>query len=303
MAVMNRAQFRKQLQEGLNAVFGLEYKSYPEEWRDFLDLENSHKAYEEDVLMVGLGAAQVKAEGAGVAYDSGSEAWVSRYQHETIALAFSITEEAIEDGLYGKLGAKYAKALARSMQHTKEVKSANILNNAFNSSFAGGDGKSLCATDHPLQGGGTFSNTFTTPADLSEASLEDALIQISKFTDDRGIPIASLAMKLVIPPDLCFVAERLTKSTLRPGTADNDINASRSKGMLPQGYCQVHRLTDPDAWFIKTDCPDGLKMMQRKNLQRGMEGDFETGNMRYKARERYSVGFTDPRAIFGSSGA
>jgi hypothetical protein len=303
MSIMSRSQFRKQLQEGLNAIFGLEYKRYPEEWREIFDVYKSTKAFEEDVLMTGMGAAQVKAEGAGVAYDTGSEAWVARYMHETIALAFAITEEALEDNLYGDIGAKYARALARSMQHTKEVKGANVLNNGFSSSYPGGDAKALFATDHPLQGGGTLSNTFTVAADLSEASLEDAIIQISNWTDDRGIPIAAQALKLIIPPALSFVAERLLASSLRPGTADNDVNALKSKGMLPQGYSVNHRLTDVDAWFLKTDVPDGLKFFQRKSLQRGMEGDFETGNSRYKARERYAMGWTDFRAAFGSSGS
>jgi hypothetical protein len=303
MSIMNRASFRKQLQEGLNAIFGLEYKRYPEEWRQIFDVYRSTKSYEEDVLMTGLGAAQVKAEGAGVAYDSGSESWTARYLMETIALAFALTEEAMEDNLYGDIGARYARALARSMHHTKEVKGANVLNNGFTAGFTGGDGKVLFATDHPLQGGGTLSNTFTVAADLAEASLEDALIQISNWTDDRGIPIAAQALKLIIPSALCFVSERLLATSLRPGTADNDVNAIKSKGMLPQGYAVNHRLTDPDAWFLKTDVPDGLKYFQRKALQRGMEGDFETGNMRYKARERYVMGWTDPRAAFGSPGS
>jgi hypothetical protein len=303
MSLMNRSSFRKQLQEGLNAVFGLEFKRYPEEWRSIFDVYKSTKAFEEDVLMTGLGAAQVKAEGAGVAYDTGSEAWIARYMHETIALAFAITEEALEDNLYGDIGSKYARALARSMQHTKEVKGANVLNNGFSSSFTYGDGKALFATDHPLTGGGTLSNTFTVAADLAEASLEDAIIQIAGWTDDRGIPIAAQALKLLIPPTLHFVAERLLATTQRPGTADNDVNALKSTGMLPQGYATVHRLTDIDAWFLKTDVPDGLKMFQRKALQRGMEGDFESGSTRYKARERYSFGATDPRCAFGTAGA
>jgi phage major head subunit gpT-like protein len=303
MALINRSSFRKQLQEGLNAIFGLEYKRYPQEWREIFDVYKSSKAYEEDVLMTGLGAAQVKAEGAGVAYDTGAEAWVARYMHETIALAFAITEEAVEDNLYGDIGARYARALARSMQHTKEVKGANVLNNGFSSSYPGGDGKALFATDHPLQGGGTLSNTFAVAADLAEASLEDAMIQIAGWTDDRGIPIAAQALKLIIPPALHFVAERLLATNQRPGTGDNDVNALKSTGMLPQGYTVNHRLTDTDAWFLKTDVPDGLKFFQRKALQRGMEGDFETGNSRYKARERYTMGWTDPRAAFGTAGA
>jgi hypothetical protein len=303
MAIMNRARFRKELQEGLNTVFGLEYKRYEQEWTPIFDTENSNKAYEEDVLLAGLAGAPVKPEGAPVAYDQGGEAYVSRYVHETIALAFAITEEAEEDNLYGSIGQKYAKALARSMQHTKEVKGASILNNGFNASFPGGDGVALFSTLHPLFGGGTQSNTFATQADLSETSLEEALIAISKFVDERALPIAVRATKLIVPPDLMFVAERLLMSPYRPGTADNDVNAMKTMGMLPGGTFKNHRLTDASAWFIKTDCQDGLKHMVRKNIQRGIEGDFETGNMRYKARERYSFGWSDYRGVFGSSGA
>lgn len=304
MAIMNRSQFKKQLQLGLNTVFGQEYKRYPEEWKQIFDIETSRKAYEEDVLMTGLGAAQVKREGAGVAYDAGSEAWVARYYHETIALAFAITEEAVEDGLYGDLGAKFARALARSMQHTKEIKGANILNWAFDATnHPVGDGVALCSTAHPLQGGGTLANTPTVQADLAESSLEDALVAIGLFVDDRGIPIAATAKKLIVPPQLEFVAERLTQSQLRPGTADNDVNAILNKGMIPEGYTVNHRLTDTNAWFLKTDVQDGLKHFIRKPLQRGMEGDFETGNSRFKARERYSFGVTDYRAVYGSSGS
>ena len=299
---MNRSKFRKQLQEGLNTVFGLEYRRYPEQWRAIFDVERSRKAYEEDVLLFGFDGAPVKAEGAGVSYDEGGEAWVSRYHHETIALAFQITEEAEEDGLYGSLGSKYSRALARSLQHTKEVKGANILNNGFSSSFPGGDGKELFATDHPLAGGGTFQNELTTPADLSETALEDALIDISNFIDDRGIPIMVQARKLIHPPQLMFDACRILQSPGRPGTADNDINAMRYEGMIPEGHTTNQRLTDPDAWFLKTDCPDGLKHMSRLSVRRGVEGDFESGNMRYKARERYSFGWTDPRGAYGSAG-
>jgi len=299
---MNRSNFRKQLQEGLNTVFGMAYKSYPEEWRQIFEVENSSKAYEEDVLMAGLGAAPVKAEGGGVSYDEGAESYVSRYNHETIALAFSITEEAVEDGLYGNLGSKYAKALARSMQHTKEVKGANILNNAFSGS-TGGDGVVLCSTAHPLWAGGTLANTFTTQADLSEASLEEALITIHDWTDERGIPVAVDAKRLIIPTDLQFIAERILRSPYRSGTGDNDINAMKNMGFFSGGVAVNHRLTDADAWFIVTDCPDGLKHMQRVKLKRGMEGDFESGNMRYKTRERYSFGWSDWRGVFGSSGA
>ncbi len=302
MTVMNRAAFRKQLQRGLNTVFGLEYRRYPEQWRDVFDVDSSDKAYEEDVLQAGLGAAAVKAEGAPVAYDAGGESWVSRYVHETIALAFAITEEAVEDGLYGHLGNKYSKALARSMQHTKEVKGANILNYAATAGYTGGDGKVLLATDHPLYNGSSTSNRPTVMADLSEATLEDALIAISNFTDDRGIPIASTATKLIVPPALKFVAQRLLFSDFRPDSANNDINALKNMGMLPGGFCVNQRMTDPSAWFIKTDIPDGLKHLKRVSIQRGVEGDFETGNMRYKARERYSFGWTDWRGVYGSTG-
>ena len=299
---MNRSQFKKQLQDGLNTVFGMEYRRYPEQWRDILDVETSVKAYEEDVLMVGLGSAVVKDEGAGVQYDQGAEGWTARYVHDTIALAFAITEEAVEDGLYGNLGGKFAKSLARSFQHTKNVKGANILNNGFNAAFPGGDGKPLFATDHPLWIGGTLSNTFTTQADLAESSLEDALIQISQFVDDRNIPVVMQATKLIVHPFNQFNADRLLNSVLRPGTADNDLNSMRNQGMLPGGFSVNNHVTDPNAWFLKTDCPDGLKHFVRKAMQRGMEGDFETGNMRYKGRERYSNGWTNYRGAFASSG-
>lgn len=300
---LNRADFRKQLQEGLNAVFGMAYKQYPEEWRGFFAVNSSRKAFEEDVLMAGFGAAPVKGEGAGIEYDEGSESYVARYNHETIALAFAITEEAKEDGLYGALGAKYAKALARSLQHTKEVKGSNILNNGFSSSFKGGDNVALFATNHPLWGGGTQSNKLATPADISEAALEEALIQISDWVDERGIPIAVQALCVVIPTELQFIVERILGATKRSGTADNDPNAMKELGMFPRGVKINHRLTDADAWFIITDCPDGLKHMVRKKVSRGIEGDFETGNMRYKARERYSFGWSDYRGAFGSEGA
>jgi hypothetical protein len=303
MAIMNRARFRKELQEGLNTVFGLEYKRYEQEWRPIFDVENSQKAYEEDVLLAGLAGAPVKPEGAPVVYDQGGEAFVSRYVHETIALAFSLTEEAEEDNLYGSIGNKYSKALARSMQHTKEVKGAAILNNGYDSGFPGGDGVELFSALHPLFGGGVQSNTFSTQADLSETSLEEALIAVSKFVDERSIPIAVRVTKLVIPPDLMFVAERLLMSPYRPGTADNDVNALKKMGMIPGGAYKNHRLTDANQWTLLTDCPDGLKHMIRKNIQRGLEGDFETGNMRYKARERYSFGWSDYRGAFGSSGS
>ncbi len=300
---LNRADFRKQLQEGLNVVFGMAYKSYPEEWRGFFAVNTSKKAFEEDVLMAGFGAAPVKGEGAGVEYDEGAESYVARYNHETIALAFAITEEAEEDGLYGALGAKYAKALARSLQHTKEVKGSNVLNNGFSGSYLGGDNVALFATNHPLWGGGTQSNKFSTPADISEAALEAALIQIGDWVDERGVPIAVQAQSIVIPTELQFVADRILNSPFRSGTGDNDLNSIKNKGSFPKGVKINHRLTDADAWFIITDCPDGLKHMVRKKVSRGLEGDFETGNMRYKARERYSFGWSDYRGAFGTEGA
>jgi len=298
---MNRAQFKKNLQDGLNTVFGLEYRRYPEEWKAMFDVETSGKSFEEDVLMSGFGAAPVKAEGAGVAYDAGSEEWTARYTHETIALAFSITEEAEEDGLYGSLGNKYSRALARSMVHTKEIKGANIFNNGFDSNYTGGDGVELFSTAHPLANGGTFANELTTPADISETALEDAVIAIHKFVDERGIPVAYQARKICVPTELEFNVQRILYSALRSGTADNDLNALKTMGMFPDGVAVNHRLTDPDAWFIKTDCPDGLKHMVRKRIKRKVEGDVETGNMRYRARERYVFGHTDPRGAFGSA--
>lgn len=301
--VMNRTAFKKSLEKGLNTQFGLEYRQHPEEWRDLFKVDSSAKAYEEDVLLVGLGLAQVKGEGRGVSYDSGSEAWVARYNHETIALAFAITEEAEEDGLYGSLGSKYAKSLARSLQQTKEVKGASVFNFGFDSSYTGGDGKPLFATDHPLAGGGTASNALATPADLSEASLEDLLNQIDRAVDDRNLPVDITGVKLAIPIGSQFIAERLMKSMLRTGTSDNDINAIKSKGMLPGGYTTNRRFTDTDAFFIITDCMDGLKHFVRRNVRRGVEGDFETGNMRYKASERYSFGWTNWRGSFGSQGS
>jgi len=297
---MNRAQFAKMLEPGLNTLFGLEYDSYPPEYSAVFSANSSQKAYEEDVLLEGFGAAPVKNEGASVSYDSASQQWTARYQHETVALAFSITEEAEEDGLYGSIAARYAKALARSMASTKEIKSANVLNNA--TSTTGGDGVSLLNTAHPTRSG-SQSNTLATAADLSETSLEQILIQIADMKDDRGLRIAAQGQMLVIPTAYSFVAERLLESQLRTGTADNDINAIRSGGYLPKGYHVMRRLTDSDSFFVTTDVPDGLKHFQRSALKKGMEGDFETGNVRYKVRERYSFGFTDWRGIFGTEGA
>jgi hypothetical protein len=296
----DRAQFAKMLEPGLNTLFGLEYDSYPPEYSAVFSANNSQKAYEEDVLLEGFGAAPVKNEGASVSYDSASQQWTARYQHETVALAFSITEEAEEDGLYGSIAARYAKALARSMASTKEIKAANVLNNA--TSTSGGDGVSLLNTAHPTRSGNQ-SNTLATAADLSETSLEQILIQISDMKDDRGLRIAAQGQMLVIPTAYAFVAERLLESQLRTSTADNDINAIRSGGYLPKGYHVMRRLTDSDSFFVLTDVPDGLKHFQRSALKKGMEGDFETGNVRYKVRERYSFGFTDWRGIFGTEGA
>ena len=298
---LNRALFTKQLNLGLNTVFGMEYDRYPEQWRSLYSTEQSMKAFEEDVQMIGFGAAPTKAEGAMINYDSGREGFVSRYVHETVALAFAITEEAEEDGLYGSLGAKYARALARSMQHTKEIKGANIFNTATTTSL-GGDGQPLLSASHPLGGGGTASNILGTPADLSETSLETLLVQISTAVDDRSIPIALSGRKLAVPPQLVFVAERIIKSNLRPGTADNDINAMRNMGMIPEGVVVNQRFTNPDQYFILTDCPDGMKHFVRAPIKKAVEGDFETGNLRYKCRERYSFGFTDWRGVYGSEG-
>ena len=305
---INRAQLVKELEPGLNALFGLEYQQYGDETKMIFDSESSDRAFEEEVMLGGFGAAPTKAEGAGVTYDSAQEAWTARYQHETIALAFALTEEAIEDNLYDKLSSRYTKALARSMAHTKNVKGASVLNNAFNSAFAGGDGKELIATDHPLLSGGVMSNELTTPADMNETSLESALIQISEMTDERGLKAAVRGLSLVIPASLAFVAERVLKSDLsttisNSATNVNDINALKSKGMLSGGYDVNHYLVDSDAWFIKTDAPNGLKHFQRAAMKTGMEGDFESGNVRFKARERYSFGYSDPRSIFGSAGA
>ena len=299
---MNRAQFAKMLEPGLNTLFGLEYDSYPPEYAAVFEANTSQKAFEEDVLLEGFGSAPVKNEGAAVSYDSASQQWTARYQHETVALAFSITEEAEEDGQYGSISSRYTKALARSMSSTKEIKAANVLNNATTSGFTGGDGVTLLSTSHPTRNGNQ-SNTLATAADLSETSLESILIQIADMKDDRGLIIAAQVTTLVIPTAYSFVAERLLESQLRTATADNDINAIRSGGYLPQGYHVMRRLTDSDQWFVKTDVPDGLKMFQRSPLKKGMEGDFETGNVRYKVRERYSFGFTDWRGIFGSEGA
>jgi len=281
----------------------MEYDRYDAQHAEIYDTESSDRAFEEEVMLVGFGNAQTKAEGAGVSFDSASEAFTARYNHETIALAFALTEEAMEDNLYDRLGARYTKALARSMSHTKQVKAAAVLNNAFDSNFAGGDGKELCATDHPLAGGGTFRNELATAADLNETSLENSLIDISTFVDERNMIIALKGTKLIVPTQLQFVADRLLESTLRTGTADNDVNAINNMGMLPEGYVVNNFLTDLDAFFIKTDTPNGFKHFERTPMSTGMEADFDSGNMRFKARERYSFGFSDPRCVFGSPGA
>jgi len=297
---MNRANFAKMLEPGLNTLFGLEYDSYPAEYEAVFESNTSQKAFEEDVLLAGFGNAPTKSEGSAVSYDAASQQWTARYQHETIALAFSITEEAEEDGQYGSIASRYTKALARSMASTKEIKAANILNTA--TTVNGGDGAPLLSASHPTQNGNQ-SNILATAADLSEVSLEAILIQIADMKDDRGLRVAAQGTQLVIPTAYTFVAERLLESQLRVGTADNDINAIRNGGYLPKGYHIMRRLTDSDQWFVQTDIPDGLKMFQRSPMKKGMEGDFETGNVRYKVRERYSFGATDWRGIFGSQGA
>ena len=300
---ISRAQLAKELEPGLNALFGMEYDRYENEHAEIFDTESSDRAFEEEVMIVGFGNASTKDEGQGVQYDSASEGFTARYTHETIALAFSLTEEAVEDNLYDRLGARYTKALARSMAHTKQVKAANVLNNAFNANFAGGDGVSLINTAHPLANGGTIANRATTMADLNETSLENALINISTFVDDRNMILALRGTKLIVPPQLQFVADRLLETPGRVGTADNDINAIKNMGLLPQGYSVNHFLTDTDAFFLMTDCPDGFKHFERTPITTSMEGDFDTGNVRYKARERYSFGFSNPRCVFGSQGA
>ena len=300
---ISRAQLAKELEPGLNALFGMEYARYENEHAEIFETESSDRAFEEEVLIVGFGNAEVKTEGQGVNYDQASEGFTARYTHETVSLAFALTEEAVEDNLYDRLGARYTKALARSMAHSKQVKAANVLNNAFSSSFTGGDGVSLINTSHPLAGGGTLANRASTMSDLNETSLENALISISTFVDDRNMILALQGTKLIVPPQLQFVADRLLESPGRVATADNDINAIRNMGLLPQGYAVNHFLTDTDAFFILTDCPDGFKHFERSPISTSMEGDFDTGNVRYKARERYSFGFTNPRCVFGSQGA
>ena len=300
---ISRAQLLKELLPGLNALFGLEYQKYGEEHKEIFDQESSERSFEEEVKLSGFSAAPVKDEGAAISYDNAQEAWSARYNHETIALGFSITEEAMEDNLYDSLSSRYTKALARAMAYTKQVKAAAVLNNGFNSSYAGGDGVELFSTAHPLVSGGTNSNEPSVNVDLNETSLEAAIIQIAGWTDERGLLIAARPLKMVVPPNLQFVATRLLETELRTATADNDINAVRSMGAIPQGYTVNHFLTDTDAWFLKTDVPNGLKHFVRTPMQTSMDGDFETGNARYKARERYSFGWSDPLGMWGSQGA
>ena len=300
---ISRSQLVKELEPGLNALFGLEYNKYENEHAEIFTSEASDRAFEEEVMLSGFGSAHVKPEGTSVNFDDATESFTARYTHETIALAFAITEEAVEDNLYDRLSSRYTRALARSMANTKQVKAASVLNNAFDSNFTFGDGKELCATDHPTLGGGNFRNELSTAADLNETSLEQSMIDISGFIDERGLKIALRGMKLIIPVNLQFVAERLMATNLRPGTADNDVNALRNMGMLPQGYVVNNFLTDTDAFFIKTDAPNGFKHFVRTPITNSMEGDFDTGNVRYKARERYSFGVSDPRCVFGSPGA
>jgi phage major head subunit gpT-like protein len=300
---ISRAQLLKELLPGLNALFGLEYKKYGEQHKEIFETESSERSFEEETKLSGFNAAPVKNEGAAMTYDNAQEAWTARYNHETIAMGFSITEEAIEDNLYDSLSSRYTKALARGMAYTKQVKAANILNNAFAAGFTYGDGQVLCSTAHPLVSGGVNSNRPSVPADLNETSLEAAVIQIAAWTDERGLLIAAKPTKLVVPPALQFVATRLLETKLRVGTADNDINAIENNGSIPGGYTINNYLTDTNAWFLLTDVPNGLKHFVRTPMQTGMDADFDTGNSRYKARERYSFGVSDPLGIFGSPGA
>jgi hypothetical protein len=302
---ISRAQLLKELLPGLNALFGMEYARYGEEHKEIYETETSERSFEEETKLSGFSAAPVKNEGSAIAYDNGQEAWTARYNHETIALGFSLTEEAIEDNLYDSLSARYTKALARAMSYTKQVKAAAVLNNGFTNSaqYYGGDGVPLFSASHPLVGGGTNSNIPSTPADLNETSLENAVIQIAAWTDERGLLIAAKPRKLVVPPSLQFVATRLLETELRVGTNDNDINALKNNGSIPEGYTINHFLTDNNAWFLTTDVPNGMKHFVRTPLSQSMDGDFDTGNVRYKSRERYSFGWSDPLGMFGSAGA
>ena len=300
---ISRAQLLKELLPGLNALFGLEYARYGEEHKEIFETETSERSFEEETKLSGFSAAPVKNEGSAIAYDNGQEVFTARYNHETIALGFSLTEEAIEDNLYDSLSARYTKALARAMSYTKQTKGAAVLNNGFDTAYAGGDGQPLFSASHPLVSGGTNSNIPSTPADLNEASLEAAVIQIAAWTDERGLLIAAKPRKLVIAPSNMFVATRLLETELRVGTSDNDINALKNNGSIPEGYTVNHFLTDPDAWFLTTDVPNGMKHFVRTPLSNGMDGDFDTGNVRYKSRERYSFGWSDPLGVYGSAGA
>ena len=300
---ISRAQLLKELLPGLNALFGLEYARYGEEHKEIYETEKSERSFEEETKLAGFSAAPVKNEGSAIAYDNAQEAFTARYNHETIALGFSVTEEAVEDNLYDSLSARYTKALARAMAYTKQVKAAAVINNGFNNGYVGGDGVALFSTAHPLVNGGTNSNTPTTQVDLNETSLEAAVIQIAAWTDERGLLIAAKPRKLIVPPALMFVAKRLLDTELRVGTTDNDINAIKQMGAIPEGYTVNHFLTDNNGWYLTTDVPNGLKHFERMPLVNSMDGDFDTGNVRYKARERYSFGWSDPLGIWGSAGS
>jgi hypothetical protein len=300
---ISRAQLLKELLPGLNALFGLQYATYGEEHKEIYETEKSERSFEEETKLSGFSAAPVKNEGSAIAYDNAQEAFTARYNHETIALGFSITEEAVEDNLYDSLSARYTKGLARAMAYTKQVKAASVLNNGFSAAYPGGDGVALFSTAHPLVSGGTNSNRPSTNADLNETSLENAVIQIAAWTDERGLLIAAKPKKLIVPPALQFVATRLLETSLRVGTTDNDINALKNNGSIPDGYTINHYLTDTTGWFLTTDVPNGLKHFERMALSTSMDGDFDTGNVRYKARERYSFGWSDPLGVFGSPGS
>ena len=300
---ISRAQLLKELLPGLNALFGLEYSRYGEEHKELYEVESSERSFEEETKLSGFSAAPVKNEGSAIAYDNAQEAWTTRYNHETIALGFSITEEAVEDNLYDSLSARYTKGLARAMAYTKQVKGAAVINNGFSAAYPGGDGVALFSTAHPLVNGGTNSNRPSVAADLNETSLEAAVIQIAAWTDERGLLIAAKPKKMIVPPALQFVATRLLETSLRVGTTDNDINALKSNGSIPEGYAINHFLTDTSAWFLTTDVPNGLKHFVRMPLANSMDGDFDTGNVRYKSRERYSFGWSDPLGVFGSPGS
>ena len=300
---ISRAQLLKELLPGLNALFGLEYTTYQQEHKEIYETEKSERSFEEETKLSGFSAAPVKNEGSAIAYDNAQEAFTARYNHETIALGFSITEEAVEDNLYDSLSARYTKALARAMAYTKQVKAASVVNNGFSASYVGGDGVALFSTAHPLTNGGTNSNRPATGADLNETSLEAAVIQIAAWTDERGLLIAAKPRKLIIPPALMFVATRLLETSLRVGTTDNDINALKNNGSIPEGYTVNHFLTDTNGWYLTTDVPNGLKHFERTALANSMDGDFDTGNVRYKSRERYSFGWSDPLGMFGSPGS